>query len=243
MKKNIIIMVLFLVISVLCVLLGISMDKKCDVTPNVSDNKEDVKYLESTNEEVQALYDRVSYGIGMPCGLSSIYFTSNKVGVSDISYETLFRIAAYHITKKDYKVNFSIDSVTANIRKTFGSKIQFKAASYNSTPRYKFNYDTATYEYVSDRGLQKVCTEDKNIVRVVMGTKSKSKFEIFVRVIFNKDGKYYKDPSYNVVLNNLIRENGKVTDTDNNIRQGTLYKMTFVNENNGYVFSSSEMSR
>lgn len=243
MKKNIIIMVLFLIISVLCVLLGISMNKKCDVKPTVVDEKEDVKYLESTNEEVQALYDRVSYGIGMPCGLSSYYFTTNKVGVSDFSYETLFRIAAYHITKKDYKVNFSIDSVTAHIKKGFGNKIQFKAATYNSTPRYRYNYDTATYEYVNDNGLQTVCTEDKNIVRIVMGTKSKSKFEIFVRVIFNKDGKYYKDPSYNVVLNNLIRENGKVSDTDNNIRQGTLYKMTFVNENNNYVFSSSEMSR
>ena len=243
MKKNIIIMVLFLIISVLCVLLGISMDKKCDVKPAVVDDKEDVNYLESSNAEVQALYDRVSYGIGMPCGLSSYYFTSNKVGVNDFSYETLFRIAAYHITRKDYKVNFSIDSVTAYIKKGFGNKIQFKAANYNSTPRYKYNYDTATYEYVNDIGLQKVCTEDKNIVRIVMGTKSKSKFEIYVRVIFNKDGKYYKDPSYNVVLNNLVKENGKVTDTDVNIRKGTLYKMTFVNENNNYVFSSSEMSR
>lgn len=243
MKKNIIIMVLFIVIFVLCIFLGISMNKKCVTPVNTLDTGDDsVEYLESTNEEVQSLIDNITTGVGSPCGLSNIYFKNNKITVSEISSEDLFRIAVKQISS-DYRVNFSIDTVRSKIKNTFGSKIQFKDQTYNIIPRYTYNYETATYEYQDDTGIEKVCKGDKNLFSVVKAMKKASKFEIHVRVLFNRSGAYYSDPTYSNVLTNLDKTGNIVNYSDYNMRQGSLYKITFNKENNHYIFVSSEIVR
>lgn len=242
MKKNIIILVLFVVIFIMSIIIGVNSGKKCDKGVTETPTDDEVVFVEVTNDEIQTLYENINNAIGMPCGLSNVYFTGNRVTVADLSYEMLFKIGSYPILKNDYKINYSLDSVTANINKFFGSKVQFKADTYNSTPSYKYNYDTGSYEYQNDTGLVKSCTEGKNIVRMVKATKSNSKIEIYFRVIFTKDGKYYKDSSHSTELTNLIREGNTVSTIGSNMRQGSLYKMVFAKEKNYYVFVSSELS-
>ena len=243
MKKNIIIIVLFIIIIILVVMLGMSLNKKCDVSPPSSGDEDKSLYLETTNESVQNIMENLTTGVGVPCGLSSNYFTSNKVSVSDISHEVLFRIAVKQIVGDDYRVNFSLDSVKAKIKNTFGSRVQFSAQTYDILPKYDYNYDTATYEYKSDKGIEKVCTGDKNLFRVVKAMKTNNTLEVQVRVIFNKNGLYYSDPSNNNQLTNLEKIGNQVSLSDSNMRQGSLYKMIFRNENNHYIFISSELIR
>ncbi len=240
MKKNIIIMALFIVIFILCIMLAISMNKKCDVNVPIEDDEVKTEYLEATNEQVQTLLNNITTGIGEPCGLSSYYFTNNKVTISDLPGDVLFRIAVKQIVGNDYRVNFSMDSVTAKIRNTFGKKVQFKAQDYNIIPVYKFNYDTSTYEYQNDNGIVKVCRGDKNLLRVVKVMKTEFKLEIQLRVIFNKNGNYYSDSTGSNLLSNLEKIGNTASMSDYNMRQGSLYKVIFNKENNKYVFASSE---
>ena len=243
MKKNIIIMGLLIVIFILCIILAISMNKKCDVSVPVDDGNVKTEYLESTNEGVQNLMENLTTGIGAPCGLSGYYFNNNKVGVSDISGDILFRIAVKQIVGNDYRVNFSVDSVKSKIKNTFGSKVQFSAQTYNIIPVYQYNVDTATYEYQNDNGIVKVCNGDKNLVRVVKVAKSDKKLEVQVRVIFNRNGAYYSDSTGNNQLTNLERQGNFVLESDYNMKQGSLYKVIFNKENNHYIFVSSELVR
>lgn len=243
MKKNIIIMALLIVIVILCIMLCVSMSKKCDVSAPIDDGTEKIEYLESTNEEVQNLMENITTGIGVPCGLSENYFNTSKVTVSDISGETLFRIAVKQIVGRDYRVNFSLDSVKAKIKNTFGAKVQFSGQTYSIIPLYNYNVDTATYEYQSDKGIQRVCAGNKNLVRVVKVGKTGQKLEVFVRVVFNKDGAYFGDPTGNNKLVNLEKRGNIVLESDFNMRQGALYKVTFTKEDNHYIFVSSELTR
>ncbi|MBQ6538893.1 MAG: hypothetical protein IJL76_01290 [Bacilli bacterium] len=243
MKKNIIIMALFIVIFILCIVLAISMNKKCDVSTPFNDNEVKTENLETTNEEVQNLLTNITTGIGEPCGLSSYYFTNNKVSISDLGGDVLFKIAVKQIVGDDYRVNFSLDSVTAKLKNTFGKKIQFKAQTYNIIPIYNYNYDTSTYEYQNDTGMVKVCTGDKNLVRVVKAEKKDNKLEVQVRVIFNKSGNYYSDPTFSNQLTNLEKIGNTISMSDTNMRQGSLYKIIFNKENNHYIFISSDLVR
>ncbi len=243
MKKNIIIMVLLIIIIVLVVMLGMNLNKKCDINPPSSGDEDKSLYLETTNEAVQNIMENITTGVGAPCGLGSNYFSTNKVSVSDISHEILFRIAVKQIVGDDYRVTFSLDSVKAKIKNTFGSRVQFNAQTYDIIPKYNYNYDTASYEYQNDKGIEKVCTGDKTVFRVVKAMKTGNTLEVQVRVIFNKNGLYYSDPSSNNQLTNLEKIGNQISLADSNMRQGSLYKMIFNKENNHYIFVSSELIR
>ena len=93
-------------------------------------------------------------------------------------------------------------------------------------------YGGACGPYNEDR-ITSVNTEGNNII-----------FE--VRVIFkditNNTKTYYKDYERTELLNNLdLDEYGYLLNTTENMEKGSLYKVTFTNEDGNYIFVSSEL--
>ena len=92
----------------------------------------------------------------------------------------------------------------------------------------------------------------RDYVKIVKATKTDSKIELNIRVLFRGDEefknaggysypKYYKDSKKTIEVD-LTRDYENIPlETSENYQKGSLYKMIFTNEDGNYVFTSSEL--
>ena len=85
-----------------------------------------------------------------------------------------------------------------------------------------------------------------NLKKVVRALKNDQTIELYVRVLFAggvDTTDYYKDYNKTQKVEGLEMDSNNLfpIESDNNVAKGSLYKLTFENEDGNYVFVSSEL--
>lgn len=218
-------------------------------------NKEQIEILEITDSQVIKLYNNISNAIGYYCDIDD-YYKDEKVTVNNLSEDLALNIAIFQLynDKKEsgqgikfYKGDsFTSEELNKKITEIFGKNFKYTNKDINSCPSFKYDNTTNKYIIEQEPACGGTCGP-VNIIKVVKAIKSDNSIEIYVRVLFvdvdeNSNIIYYKDYTKTQALTNLEKNDvtGAVKDSDKNLSQGGLYKLTFNKEESNYVFASSE---
>lgn len=204
--------------------------------------------LDVTSDEVTNLFKSLDRGLGMYCG-NFLYFTDKKFDASQFTNVEVYQIAVYNMgvyALDGNGQNFTAAQLDEKIHAIFGAGYQFTHQSYRTCPLWNYNSGTQTYEY---QGAECGGTCGPiSLKKVVKATKTGSTIEAYVRVVFSPKQTdinlvYYKDYQRTIPLNGLeLDAQNYAIESDTNIAKGSLYKVTFTNENGNYVFVSSELA-
>lgn len=248
---------LIIVVALLVVIIGLggyvlydkilSEDSKISTEEKVKkeEKKEEKEVaLDVTSKEVTDLFNSITSGWNKYCGVDN-YFADKKVTVDDIDNDLASSIMLYNLIESGVKhaegSTFTKKQVEDIIVKLFGKKYKYTYKTINSCP--SFTYDEAKELYTAGpSGCGGICGPH-NMKKVVKATKTDSKIELYVRVLFVGSGeniKYYNDYKTTKEVSVETNENGFALENDANYQKGSLYKMTFTKEDNNYVFTSSE---
>ncbi len=268
-KKNrgLIVLVVILVLALVVTSGYIVYDKfiaKEEVEEKNKDNKKDEASEEAqdelvevdvNSEEIQTLFTNISNGLTSYCGVNN-YYQDKKVLASDLSNDLVFDIALLQIYREkqaqgiEYPFSQIGDAFTASeletkIRNTFGKNYSFTHRTINSCPI--FEYDSANQKYVINTppACGGTCGPT-NLKKVVRALKNNQSIELYVRVLFAGGASatdYYKDYNKTQKVEGLELDSNTTfpIESDNNVAKGSLYKLTFSNEDGSYVFVSSEL--
>ena len=140
---------------------------------------------------------------------------------------------------------FTASELETKIRNTFGKNYSFTHRTINSCPI--FEYDSANQKYVINTppACGGTCGPT-NLKKVVRALKNNQSIELYVRVLFAGGASatdYYKDYNKTQKVEGLELDSNTTfpIESDNNVAKGSLYKLTFSNEDGSYVFVSSEL--
>lgn len=196
--------------------------------------------------EIANIYYNIISGQDRFCGVWD-YFTNETVTVHNLSKNTIESIVLYNLSKDGIDTThstFTKDTFNNKLHQLFGKNYNYINENIDIIPGYTYDQEQGIYTpgpsgyggacgpYNEDR-ITSVNTEGNNII-----------FE--VRVIFkditNNTKTYYKDYERTELLNNLdLDEYGYLLNTTENMEKGSLYKVTFTNEDGNYIFVSSEL--
>lgn len=215
--------------------------------------EEKVENLDVTNKEVTTLFKSVTNANGHYCGVSEL-FKDKKVAANDIDNDLASDIALYNIRMNGKELNegvtFTKKEMNDTIAKLFGKDYKYTHGDIKNCPSVKYDANTEIYK-VQPSACGGTCGP-KNYVKIVKATKTNSKIELSIRVLFvgdtdvtnaagNAYPRYYKDSNKTVEVE-LQRDYDNIPyETDENYQKGSLYKMIFTNEDGNYVFTSSEL--
>ncbi len=212
------------------------------------EKKETEVELDVMSEEVTSLYDKISYGLNLYCGVND-YYTNKKVVASDISNETAFELVLTQLHEKGlYNIisggSFRKEAVDEVLLELFGSDYTFQHQTYQTCPI--FTYDSITETYTSgDPACGGMCGAYP-LKRVEKAIQKNDTISLFVRVLFADTSSdnglvaYYRDYNKTDLIYDLERdEHGVVLNNEENLSKGSLYQLDFVLEEGNYVFVSS----
>lgn len=268
-KKNrgLIVLVVILVLALVVTSGYIVYDKfiaKEEVEEKNKDNKKDevseetqdeLVEVDVNSEEIQTLFTNISNGLTSYCGVNN-YYQDKKVLASDLSNDLVFDIVLsqlYNDRKAQGELypfsqigyGFTVNELDEKITSTFGKNYSFTHRTINSCP--VFEYDSVNQKYVinSSLGCGGTCGA-MNLKKVVRALKNDQTIELYVRVLFAggvDTTDYYKDYNKTQKVEGLEMDSNNFfpIESDNNVAKGSLYKLTFENEDGNYVFVSSEL--
>lgn len=213
---------------------------KEDAKNNKSDkNNKVITNLEVTDSIVQQLYSNV--GLDIPC-LESVYFKDKKVVASDIDKDYATRVL---FNKLGYSVStFTKSQVDDIFNSIYGKNYKYVHGNMNGCPTVTYDSNSEIYTVATD-GCGFTCGPS-DLKKIVKAERTSNDVSIYFRVLFLEDNAgnnydYYKDYKKTQRVDLKIDEAGFPEDIDSNYAKGSLYKMTFVKENNNYVFKESNL--
>ncbi|MBP3841871.1 MAG: hypothetical protein IK997_07125 [Bacilli bacterium] len=209
--------------------------------------------LEVTNKEVTDLFDSITNANTRYCGVSEL-FTDKKITVNDIDNDLASDIALYNLRTSgvSFKEGSTITKkqLDDTITKLFGKNYKYTHGNIRNCP--SFTYDESKEIYTVGMSACGGTCGPRDYVKIVKATKTDSKIELNIRVLFRGDEefknaggysypKYYKDSKKTIEVD-LTRDYENIPlETSENYQKGSLYKMIFTNEDGNYVFTSSEL--
>lgn len=232
-------------------------DKNDDNKVNTikEDISEQLVDVDVNSTEIQDLFSNISHGLNSYCGIN-YYYQDKKIFAGDLSNDLVFDIILsqlYNDRKAQGELypfsqigdGFTVNELDEKITSTFGKNYSFTHRTINSCP--VFEYDSVNQKYVinSSPGCGGTCGA-MNLKKVVRALKNDQTIELYVRVLF-ADGvdttDYYKDYNKTQKVEGLEMDSNNFfpIESDNNVAKGSLYKLTFENEDGNYVFVSSEL--
>lgn len=216
--------------------------------------EEKVESLDAYDDLVMGLVSKITKAIGVT-DYEDIYFRDSIFKASDFSNENVFNLALSSMydeirgdtnTGKGYK-DFTAERLDKAIKSIVGSDYEFKHGTYISCPAWEYDANTKTYKAPESSGCGCTSGPHHTIAKTSKALKMGDKIEIYQRVIFvdSESGKGYSDSKKTKEITDLLRlgemlENAIDGSDDKNISKGTLYKLTFEEEDGEYVFVSSE---
>lgn len=221
-------------------------------TENTEEKKEEkkeekVENLEVTSKEVTDLFDSITHGVTEYCGVDN-YFVDKKVTINDIENGLASSIVLYNLYQSGVKygegTTITKKQVEDTIIKLFGKNYKYTYGNIRNCPSYTYDAEKEVFT-AGPSGCGGTCGPH-NMKKVVKATKSDSKIELYVRMLFigeytnDQQIKYYSDYKKTKEANLEKDKDGIPYETDANYQKGSLYKMTFTKEDNNYVFTSSE---
>ena len=242
---------------------GILSGKK---EPTKKEEKKDTKKEEKepvvtnyavTDEKVSNLIDNIvsrgsSYG---SCKAFEFYVTDKKVVVNDIPNSMAYFIAERSLLGGNYqnvsggyyqneKNSFTLDELTAEIKKYLGKNYKFdpKSVNYKDANCSQYNYDDNSKIYNKQETACGWTCGPSTDYKMVKAVDTDGVLKIDVKVIFysyEKNDSYYSDyAKTNVIGTQLQNYNNSSYDTL--FDKGSDYQFTFKLEDGNYVFVSSE---
>ena len=266
-NKGLIMLVVILVLALIMTTGYIVYDKFIaggEVEEKNDDNKvntikEDISEqlvdVDVNSTEIQDLFSNISHGLNSYCGIN-YYYQDKKIFAGDLSNDLVFDIVLsqlYNDRKAQWELypfsqigyGFTVNELDEKITSTFGKNYSFTHRTINSCP--VFEYDSVNQKYVinSSPGCGGTCGA-MNLKKVVRALKNDQTIELYVRVLFAggvDTTDYYKDYNKTQKVEGLEMDSNNFfpIESDNNVAKGSLYKLTFENEDGNYVFVSSEL--
>ena len=266
-NKGLIMLVVILVLALIMTTGYIVYDKFIaggEVEEKNDDNKvntikEDISEqlvdVDVNSTEIQDLFSNISHGLNSYCGIN-YYYQDKKIFAGDLSNDLVFDIVLsqlYNDRKAQGELypfsqmgdGFTVNELDEKITSTFGKNYSFTHRTINSCP--VFEYDSVNQKYVinSSPGCGGTCGA-MNLKKVVRALKNDQTIELYVRVLFAggvDTTDYYKDYNKTQKVEGLEMDSNNFfpIESDNNVAKGSLYKLTFENEDGNYVFVSSEL--
>lgn len=266
-NKGLIMLVVILVLALIMTTGYIVYDKFIaggEVEEKNDDNKvntikEDISEqlvdVDVNSTEIQDLFSNISHGLNSYCGIN-YYYQDKKIFAGDLSNDLVFDIVLsqlYNDRKAQGELypfsqigdGFTVNELDEKITSTFGKNYSFTHRTINSCP--VFEYDSVNQKYVinSSPGCGGTCGA-MNLKKVVRALKNDQTIELYVRVLFAggvDTTDYYKDYNKRQKVEGLEMDSNNFfpIESDNNVAKGSLYKLTFENEDGNYVFVSSEL--
>lgn len=232
-------------------------DKNDDNKVNTikEDISEQLVDVDVNSTEIQDLFSNISHGLNSYCGIN-YYYQDKKIFAGDLSNDLVFDIILsqlYNDRKAQGELypfsqigdGFTVNELDEKITSTFGKNYSFTHRTINSCP--VFEYDSVNQKYVinSSPGCGGTCGA-MNLKKVVRALKNDQTIELYVRVLFAggvDTTDYYKDYNKTQKVEGLEMDSNNFfpIESDNNVAKGSLYKLTFENEDGNYVFVSSEL--
>ena len=219
------------------------------------DISEQLVDVDVNSTEIQDLFSNISHGLNSYCGIN-YYYQDKKIFAGDLSNDLVFDIVLlqlYNDRKAQGELypfsqigdGFTVNELDEKITSTFGKNYSFTHRTINSCP--VFEYDSVNQKYVinSSPGCGGTCGA-MNLKKVVRALKNDQTIELYVRVLFAggvDTTDYYKDYNKTQKVEGLEMDSNNFfpIESDNNVAKGSLYKLTFENEDGNYVFVSSEL--
>ena len=266
-NKGLIMLVVILVLALIMTTGYIVYDKFIaggEVEEKNDDNKvntikEDISEqlvdVDVNSTEIQDLFSNISHGLNSYCGIN-YYYQDKKIFAGDLSNDLVFDIILsqlYNDRKAQGELypfsqigdGFTVNELDEKITSTFGKNYSFTHRTINSCP--VFEYDSVNQKYVinSSPGCGGTCGA-MNLKKVVRALKNDQTIELYVRVLFAggvDTTDYYKDYNKTQKVEGLEMDSNNFfpIESDNNVAKGSLYKLTFENEDGNYVFVFSEL--
>ena len=254
MKKNLILIFLFLI----CVgLIGYLVYDKV-IEKNLAQEEKENTVIEEKNELLELTDNLVINTLksfqqveNKVCTIADYYFQDKKVNFYDLPLNFVFLTAISFL--EDQQEGLSLTNVSRSnldevVDRLFSTNYPFVHQSFQACKDYTYEGTTGMYQFDSD--LCSLSCSDTSIYRLVKAEKQNNNLILWFRVLFaplkssarEQQDVYYQDANRTKALPSLTYENSVPVLNDENFAQGSLYKMTFVLEDNNYTFRSSELA-
>lgn len=243
--------VITIILAILCIAMsGFLVYEKVIKTDLIKGEKSQTEPITVTDKDVIEAYQKLHYSLD-----SSIrsnhddYFKNKQVGVEDIPNLVAFKaVVGMLSSQKEDITSIGKERFSKALATLYGKNYLFIYQTYETCPGYVWDQEKESYIYI---GAECASTGVISLDKVMSAKKTKNELILEVRVIFASKNNlstpevllplsYYKDYKRQVALTDLTIVDGKVIDSDDNYRKGSLYKVIFTLEDGAYVFTSSE---
>lgn len=262
MKKNIVIFLLF--VAVFSLLGYIAYDnglfdsfikteekettdkKEKEETKKETTNTNEGEVIEVTDERVLDAIDKIDSAINNYCGTYQTYLTEEKTTTKDINNQFAYETVMTKLIKTN-NAPITKEEMDNAIDETFGKDYEFEHKTYSSCPQYDYNEQTENYTYVGS-GCGGTCATNK-LSKVAKAMLNGNKLEIYIRIVYSNpsltvNGRiaFCKNSDLTDIVGYIMSDNlNDESQTNRLISKGSLYKLRFTNEDDNYVFTSSEL--
>lgn len=235
--------ILIIVLGILCLVGGFVLNntdlfkKKNPDTP-VKKNQKESEY----SKKIGNLIFSVTNSNDTHCGYYKL-FTNRKMTVNDLTNEEKAKMVSaslYLLNMKDNNswegTTYSKDEFEKAALELFGTGINHGTIS--GCPSLEYDSSKEEYKVVSNN-CEKACEGATTMNRVISSTEKDGKLEFYVRIVFEKDGKYYSDYDRKKELSVETYEYGVIKNFDD-LNKGSLYSVVFKVEDGNYTFDYVE---
>ncbi len=209
--------------------------------------KEDTKNLDIYSDQVQDLYNQLSYD---SCDASTIkMYKENNVSLEELQKYSVYLGLNKYLEKNNKKINevksFTYDELNNNAKEIFGKK--FNMEVNENTWICNFKYDSATKTFVTDPNGGCGCTSGPEGPEFTLykATATGDTIQLYEAVVFgklenNSYNTYYTDSNYtNYSEACTLNSNRKNTRASKKcIDESTKYEYTFTLEDDKYILTN-----
>ena len=190
--------------------------------------------------KVSNLIINLTKGVGTDCWAIEEFAKDKKVYAADITNQRAYTIAEANYFYSSGKSVISAEEYTSEVKKYLGSEYRFEPVlvEYNNATCPQYEYHADKKEFVRHPNeCNTICQGNRTVFKMVKAKDTDGILEVHAKVLFAaKDGgAYYSD----YARTNFITDN--TSDLNVQISNGSTYKFVFKNENDKYVFVSSEL--
>lgn len=176
---------------------------------------------------------------GINCWTIEEFANDRRIVSNDIPNQRAYIVAEVNTFYPSGRQSVTLEEYTNEVRKFFGKNYQFdpELVRYNDATCPQYEYQKESRQFIRRQtSCGGTCGPNKSIFKVIRAVDTDGVLVMDVKVLFgSREGtNFYRDYQKTKLVTN------DPNTLDSSIGQGGEYKFTFKNENDNYVFVSSE---